>query len=164
MYEFCFDDIDCLLHSCLSSANLRNDTKYVTAFSDAGWTNGVMTQMNLIYLGIISSRVPVLPSFSPMHIGFDSENFHFGDVFDLPRLRKAVGHPILEWRDLKDHKSIEQDIFGCWSTWAVDNGQPRISRLHWTIHMGERSVYILATFANTFEQTYLILQYPEEHP
>ncbi|KIO28492.1 hypothetical protein M407DRAFT_22382 [Tulasnella calospora MUT 4182] len=109
--------------------NLRNDTKYITTFLDAGWTNDVMTVVNLIYLGMVASRVPVLPPFSPMHVGYEAENFHFADIFDLPRLRAAIGYPIIEWHDLKDPTGNTQDVLGCWSCWALDHGNARGSRL-----------------------------------
>ncbi|KAG8946917.1 hypothetical protein FRC04_011344 [Tulasnella sp. 424] len=114
--------------------NLRNDTKYITTFLDAGWTNDFMTVVNMVYLGMTSSRVPVLPPFSPMHVGFEAENFHFAEIFDLPRLRKAIGYPIIEWQDMKDPKGNTQDVLGCWSTWLLDNENPRGSRLYYTLH------------------------------
>ncbi|KAG8976438.1 hypothetical protein FRC05_003681 [Tulasnella sp. 425] len=112
--------------------NLRNDTRYITTFTDAGWTNDVMTVANMIYLGIITSRVAVVPPFSPSHIGYGTGDFPFGDFFDLPRLRDALNHPVIEWRDLKNGSSTH-DIIGCWSAFATVEGSPRGSHLHGTL-------------------------------
>jgi hypothetical protein len=62
--------------------------------------------MNLIYLGLITDRVPVLPVFLPSHYmlnsyGDEHSPLPFGDVFDLSHLRKAIKKPVLEWRDIK---------------------------------------------------------------
>ncbi|KAJ7926026.1 hypothetical protein B0H13DRAFT_2229589 [Mycena leptocephala] len=47
--------------------NLRSDTKYITS-----WANDVISIMNLIYLGLITDRVPVLPVFLPSHYMLNS--------------------------------------------------------------------------------------------
>jgi hypothetical protein len=57
--------------------------------------------MNLLYLGLITERVPVIPYFTPTHVGGNAPTLAFGDVFDLPRLQKAIGAPILEWHQVK---------------------------------------------------------------
>lgn len=57
--------------------------------------------MNLIYLAQLTSRVPILPRFRPVHVGADLPHLDFGVVFDVPRLREAVGIPVLEWRQVK---------------------------------------------------------------
>ncbi|KAG8976439.1 hypothetical protein FRC05_003682 [Tulasnella sp. 425] len=117
----------------VTDENLRNDTKYITTFTDAGWTNDVMTVANMIYLGIITSRVAVVPPFSPSHIGYGTGDFPFGDFFDLPRLRDALDHPVIEWRDIKADNSTAHDIIGCWSAFATVQGSPRGSHLHGTL-------------------------------
>ncbi|KIO21681.1 hypothetical protein M407DRAFT_80126 [Tulasnella calospora MUT 4182] len=115
--------------------NIRNDTKYITTFTDAGWTNDVMTVVNMIYLGLITGRVAVVPPFSPSHIGYGTGDFPFGDFFDVPRLRSTLEHPVIEWRDLKNETSTKHDVIGCWSLFATTEGRPRGSRLHNTLGM-----------------------------
>lgn len=116
--------------------NLRNDTKYITSWLSAGWStcpllivldvpshihlcldNDVMTYMNLIYLGIITDRVPVVAMFTPSHIGGDAPVITFGEVFDVPRFREESGVPLLEWTEVKDPESDVVDELGCWNIW-----------------------------------------------
>ncbi|KAH9942961.1 hypothetical protein B0H21DRAFT_866317 [Amylocystis lapponica] len=99
--------------------NLRNDTKYVTSWISAGWTNDVMTYANLIYLGTITDRVPIIAMFTPSHIGGDAETIAFGDVFDVPRFTKHSGIPIIEWHQVKDPSSGELEDLGCWDIWEA---------------------------------------------
>jgi hypothetical protein len=74
---------------------------------------------NLIYLGLLTDRVPVVGRFMPSHIEGNAQPIPFGEVFDLPRLRRALGRPIVEWDDVKDIDSPEYDVLGCWNLWAV---------------------------------------------
>lgn len=106
--------------------NLRNDTKYITSFHSAGWTNDVMTMANLIYLAKISDRIPIIPNFTPeYHVGGpDVERIPFSEVFDVPRLSKAIDLPILEWHQVKDTESEEIEELGCWSVWASVSRPP----------------------------------------
>ncbi|KAF8133468.1 hypothetical protein K438DRAFT_2128617 [Mycena galopus ATCC 62051] len=73
--------------------------------------------MDLIYLAQLTNRVPIIPRFRPVHI--DGHDIDFSDIFDLPRLQKEVGIPILEWREVKFNNlgckpgHRKQDI-GCW--------------------------------------------------
>ena len=80
---------------------MRNDTQYITGFLNAGWTHDVMTLVNLIYLGLLTNRVPVMPPHVPMHVGVEANDFEFGKIFDIPRLRTLLRHPVIEWKDLK---------------------------------------------------------------
>ncbi len=66
---------------------------------------------------MITDRVPVIPMFTPSHIGGSVPPIAFGDVFDVPRLRKALNKPIIEWRDVKDPASNQLDNLGCWNVW-----------------------------------------------
>ncbi|KAJ7676518.1 hypothetical protein DFH06DRAFT_1466020 [Mycena polygramma] len=77
-----------------------------------------MSLMNLIYLAILTQRVPIMPFFSPTHI-VEGGNIDFGDVFDLPRLRKEIGKPVLEWWQVKDRNSTSVDPLGCWNVWQA---------------------------------------------
>ncbi|GJE85810.1 O-fucosyltransferase family protein [Phanerochaete sordida] len=99
--------------------NLRNDTQYITSWLSAGWNNDVMTYMNLIYLGIITDRVPVVAMFTPSHIGGDAGVITFGEVFDVQRFRDESGTPLLEWLEVKDPESEEVDELGCWNIWEA---------------------------------------------
>jgi len=102
--------------------NLRNDTSYITAWSNAGFTNQFMGYVNMIYLGTITDRVPIIPPFAPDdHISSSAGVIPFGDIFDLEHLRHVLRSPILEWRDVKNlsyHNPYSSEIehLGCWST------------------------------------------------
>lgn len=74
-------------------------------------------QGNLIYLGLITDRVPIIPQFTPSHIGGHVPPISFGQVFDLPRLRRLLGKPVLEWLDVKNTSLGSVDELGCWNLW-----------------------------------------------
>ncbi|TFY60346.1 hypothetical protein EVJ58_g5205 [Rhodofomes roseus] len=105
--------------------SLRDDTKYLTSWLVAGFTNDYMTIGNMIYLAMITSRVPVIPPFTS-EIGGDRVPIPFSDIFDLPYLRTTLGIPILEWQDVKDNRLAEEldappDELGCWNVWQAQN-------------------------------------------
>ncbi|KIY73465.1 hypothetical protein CYLTODRAFT_448795 [Cylindrobasidium torrendii FP15055 ss-10] len=110
---------------------LRKDVKYITSWPSAGWTNDVMTMFNLIYLGVISERVPILPAFTPTHVLQDGEADHvpFGQVFDLDRMQREMSQTILEWHQVKDfaHRP-EVDELGCWNVWQVSQADEKFPR------------------------------------
>ncbi|TFK99714.1 hypothetical protein BDV98DRAFT_623553 [Pterulicium gracile] len=112
--------------------NLRPDKKYMTSWISAGWTNDVMTYGNLLYLALISDRIPILPMFTPSHIGGGVPPIAFGEVFDLPRLRKLLGKPILEWRDVKvlpvSYEPEDTEDLGCWNLWQTVQYREAIPR------------------------------------
>ncbi|RXW21234.1 hypothetical protein EST38_g4627 [Candolleomyces aberdarensis] len=108
--------------------NLRNDSYYVTAFAIAGFTNEFIGAMQLIYLGILTQRIPILAPIIPAaHVSEHAGNLDFGDVFNLTTLRDTLRHPILEWRDVKtmspnvsimdntDREDPALESLGCWS-------------------------------------------------
>ncbi|KAI0690908.1 hypothetical protein BC835DRAFT_157933 [Cytidiella melzeri] len=111
--------------------NLRPDMQYITSWLDAGWNNDVMTYMNLIYLGHITDRVPVLAAFTPsFHIGQESPIIGFSEVFDVPRFISDSGIPVLEWSEVKDPGSELIDEIGCWNVWEsvqYEDHRPRRS-------------------------------------
>ncbi|ETW87012.1 hypothetical protein HETIRDRAFT_307790 [Heterobasidion irregulare TC 32-1] len=110
--------------------NLRNDTRYITSWISAGWTNDVMTYGNLVYLAMISQRVPIIGPFTPSHIGGEAGSIPFSEVFDLDRLSTAIGMSVVEWGEVKDPASTEIENLGCWSIWqAVQTNEagPRIT-------------------------------------
>lgn len=100
--------------------NLSPSRKYVTTFNSSGFTNQVMTVVNLIYLAILTGRIPIIPQLLPEHFGtLDTVSpIAFGDVFDIPRLKSELGIPIVEWDEVKASKSPENEPIGCWSTRA----------------------------------------------
>ena len=122
--------------------NLREDVQYITSWISAGWStcpvlcvyhptitdrhssclvaNDVMTYMNLIYLGVITSRVPIIPMFTPSHVR-GANPVPFGDVFDVERFIDESGIDIVEWRDVKNPDSEVVDDLGCWNIWEVTN-------------------------------------------
>ncbi|THH12795.1 hypothetical protein EW146_g7360 [Bondarzewia mesenterica] len=108
--------------------NLRNDTQYITSWISAGWTNDVMTYGNLVYLAMITERVPIIGPFTPSHIGSEAGGIPFSEVFDLDYLSKAINLPVVEWdevKDLSDPSSTEVEGLGCWSIWqAVQFREP----------------------------------------
>ena len=58
----------------------------------------------------------------------------------MARLRKGLGKPVLEWREVKDEKSVEVEDIGCWSVWwTAQTGAegPRDSRAPELLHLGE---------------------------
>ncbi len=117
--------------------NLRNDTKYITSWISAGWSeypflfldatlylpfhaaNDIMTYANLIYLGSLTDRVPVVGMFTPSHIGGDVPPIMFGEVFDVPRFNEESGIQIVEWYEVKDPASQVVDDLGCWNVWEA---------------------------------------------
>ncbi|CAK5275590.1 unnamed protein product [Mycena citricolor] len=111
--------------------NLKPGQKYITSWTSAGWTNDVITYINLIYLGLITDRIPIIPPFLPSHVGSHVPPIPFGEVFDVPRLRKELGVPVLEWKDVKNSSSLLIEELGCWNLWeAVQDSEayPRPSR------------------------------------
>jgi hypothetical protein len=91
-------------------------------------------QGNLIYLGIITDRIPIIPKFTPSHIGGDAANLPFGEVFDVPRLSSLIGMPVVEWTDVKQQSSTEIDVLGCWSVWQSQQYYEDFPRMTWFPH------------------------------
>ena len=81
-------------------------------------------QGNLIYLSRISDRIPVLPPFTS-HISGDKAPLPFSRVFDVPRMSRAIGTPVLDWTMIKDiQHALREDMYdqiGCWSIWEVQD-------------------------------------------
>ncbi|KAJ3518176.1 hypothetical protein NLJ89_g18 [Agrocybe chaxingu] len=113
--------------------NLRDDTFYITAWSNSGFTNQFMGYVNMIYLGMISDRVPIIPPFGPHHISYDAGSLRFSSVFNLTRARRALKRPLLEWHELKEEDSPtslseplpdDREPLGCWSARHEGNPTP----------------------------------------
>jgi hypothetical protein len=62
--------------------------------------------MNLLYMGLITERVAIIPQFTPMHLKDGAPYLAFGEVFDVPRLQKALRNPVLEWPQVKARLGI----------------------------------------------------------
>ncbi len=71
--------------------------------------------MNLIYLAVITDRIPIIAMFTPSHIGGDKPTIDFGEVFDVQRLAQGIGRPGLEWHQVNNRRSDVVDALGCWS-------------------------------------------------
>ncbi|KAH9891311.1 hypothetical protein C8Q73DRAFT_651429 [Cubamyces lactineus] len=106
--------------------SLRNDTGYLTSFLSAGFTNDQITIGNLIYLSMITGRIPILPPFTS-YIDGSASPLPFSEIFDIPRMALGTNMPILEWHMVKDvdraHAEHAKDEVGCWNIWEVDNLQ-----------------------------------------
>ncbi|KAJ7780327.1 hypothetical protein DFH07DRAFT_470175 [Mycena maculata] len=115
-----FDTATLLLKGTASPSfreNLRPDVKYITSWPYEGFTNQMIAYMNLVYLGLITERVPIIPRFtSSRHTTSDTPDLDFGEVFDIPRLQEAINLPILQWSQVKDPDSQFVDDLGCWNT------------------------------------------------
>jgi hypothetical protein len=99
-----------------------------------------MTYANMIYLALLTERVPIVGPFTRSPHTGPIEPFPFGDVFDVPRLRRTLRVPILEWRDVKDPASPVLDDIGCWSIWMTVQNQdnsPRGSPTPSDLKLGE---------------------------
>ncbi|KAG6868865.1 hypothetical protein C0993_008613 [Termitomyces sp. T159_Od127] len=83
--------------------------------------------------------------FLPSHIGPTAPPVDFGHVFDVPRLRKTLNIPILEWHEVKDRDSEEIDEIGCWNTWAAvaeSEDQPRHSFVPDHLKLAPKSIKV----------------------
>lgn len=88
----------------------------------------------MIYLGLISDRVPIVPPFAPSHHICRYSHFNYngladqisaraagvvsmGEIFDMVHLRDTLRSPVLEWSDVKDltGPTSDSDTLGCWS-------------------------------------------------
>ena len=81
--------------------------------------NGILNQGNMIYLALITDRIPVIPKFTPSHVLLDGHvgDLPFSDVFDVPRLASLIRSPVLEWRDIKIDENPTLETMGCWAVW-----------------------------------------------
>ncbi|KAF6758039.1 hypothetical protein DFP72DRAFT_808302 [Ephemerocybe angulata] len=111
----------------LFSENLLDGSRYITSFPVAGYTNKFIAYMHLIYLGILSNRIPIIPPILPPGwVPIDAGIILFGDIYNLTTLRDRIRHPVLEWSDVKAIPStadVQVDFtptdpveqLGCWS-------------------------------------------------
>lgn len=132
--------------------NLDPSRKYVTSFVSAGFTNQLIALLHLIQISLHTRsiaesgnqnhpiRIPVLPPFAPAaHMTSKAGYFHFGDIFDVPRLSSDLKLDILEWRDLKNVPETNDgpmDKLGCWSLIfsQFPNSKPKDGMPNWPWH------------------------------
>ena len=72
----------------------------------------------MIYLGLITGRVPIVNVFNPSHLLSyhpDAGSIAFDEVFDLDTLSENIGLPVLQWHEVKDVDSEEVEDIGCWN-------------------------------------------------
>jgi len=68
---------------------------------------------------MITDRIPIVSMFTPSHIGGDKPPIDFGSIFDMQRLARGIGIPVLEWHQIKNRSSNVLDELGCWNTWEA---------------------------------------------
>ena len=80
-----------------------------------------MTYANVIYIGLISERVPIVHYFNWDVPGTptDVRTLPFSEVFDLDRLSNEIQMPVVEWDEVKDPRSTEMEELGCWNVWEA---------------------------------------------
>ncbi|KAJ7088883.1 hypothetical protein B0H15DRAFT_939266 [Mycena belliarum] len=148
--------------------NLRPELQYITTWPGSGFTQ--TAQMNLIYLGLLTERVPIITFFTPAHIWKGDPiwgpTIDFGQVFDVPRLSEALGKPVLEWWEVKDPTSKAVDPLGCWNVWqAVNknnpgphfNTAPRRLKLDISYTIAPRSIKLFPSLEHDTHMTYASL-------
>ncbi|KAF7314947.1 hypothetical protein MIND_00008700 [Mycena indigotica] len=121
--------------------NLRADLKYITTWHGNGFTNDIMSYINLLYLAKATQRVAIMDSFfpAPQHVGktfaaaaVTPTNLPFKDVFDLPRFTELSGVQVVQWADVKNASSdeAELDSLGCWNLDQanVNNKGPHVKK------------------------------------
>ena len=81
--------------------------------------------MHLLYLAMLSNRTSIHPPIArTSHVLSSSPSerapdFYLSEVFDLEALQRKVGHPLLEWKDVKktpEEGGVEESLGG-WSAW-----------------------------------------------
>lgn len=87
--------------------------------------------MNLIYLGFLTNRIPIIGMFTPSHIGSQIPPIDVSEVFDLARFQELVQKPVLEWHQVKSRNSTTMDELGCWNTWEAVQDREAIPRGSW---------------------------------
>lgn len=87
----------------------------------------------MIYLALITDRIPVMPKFTPSHVLVDGHADHlpFGEVFDIPRLASLIRSPVLEWSDIKIDEDPVTESMGCWAVWSAQQFYEPTPREGW---------------------------------
>ncbi|KAG8897982.1 hypothetical protein FRB99_007739 [Tulasnella sp. 403] len=125
--------------------NLLPNVSYVTAWAGAGMTNVVMDYCNLIFVGLRTNRVPIVPPLVPDQSHLDPDKIsanpwiNTSEIFDIERLSRALDWPVIEWAQVKKapygrpfnlKEPVEGQVLdkiGCWSTNQIqkDHGPRR---------------------------------------
>ncbi|CAK5273569.1 unnamed protein product [Mycena citricolor] len=136
--------------------NLQPGTQYITSWPGSGWTNDVMLVINLIYLALLTERVPIVPFFVPLHVSQNNfergQTLDFGEVFDIPRLSKAIRKPVLEWWEVKNRSTETVDTLGCWNLWQAVSSKHDTP--HWTHTPVRLNIDVSYTQAPSWIQLY----------
>jgi hypothetical protein len=88
---------------------------------------------NMIYIGLQTQRIPILPPFVAVyHLGDSAgSTVAFGDVYNISRLSSHLGIEVLDWMEVKElpkqgspeevakQKPPVFEEVGCWSAWAA---------------------------------------------
>ena len=119
--------------------------------------NHVRNQGNLLYLALITDRIPVIPKFTPSHVLADGhvDDLPFGDVFDVPRLASLIRSPVLEWRDVKMDESPVVESMGCWAVWPEQQYYESTPREGWFPRNSGLGAFFLLVFSQP-----LLIQVP----
>ncbi len=64
---------------------------------------------------MLAQRIPVLPAFTPIHVGHPNGDFRVSGLFDLARLGRIIGTEVLEWHQIKDYSAKSGEELNCWS-------------------------------------------------
>ncbi|KZS96052.1 hypothetical protein SISNIDRAFT_451729 [Sistotremastrum niveocremeum HHB9708] len=126
---------------------LKPDGRYITSFLSAGWTNDVMAIANTLYIAKLTRRIPILPPFTPSHVGVHAGLIAFSEVFDIDRLSHELRTPILEWHTIKNltqedslpsddrfyssYYGGEPEELGCWALWPTQRASGAGPRPGW---------------------------------
>jgi len=116
--------------------NLQKSEFYITSWANAGFTNQFISYVNMIYLGILSDRIPIIPPFAPdHHISSSAGPLPFGEIFNLTELRNSLRKPVLEWSQVKSlppRLSLETpsstEQIGCWSIRPAKQKDPILAQ------------------------------------
>jgi hypothetical protein len=122
-------------------------------------------QGNLVYLALITDRIPVLPKFTPSHVLMDGSvgDLPFGEVFDIPLLSLLIKSPVLEWRDIKIDESPAMETMGCWAIWSAQQPFEHAPREGWFPRgagLGRFLLLFLVHYSSDFVQTSRLLNHP----
>ncbi|GAA5903775.1 hypothetical protein JCM6882_003415 [Rhodosporidiobolus microsporus] len=96
---------------------LRPDLRYLTADSWSGLTGQYLSALSLLYLGHLTQRVTILPSWRDWDHYGDSM-ITMGLLFDMERFRQDTGALFVDWDEVKpldrQHKKTQKDEIGCY--------------------------------------------------
>jgi hypothetical protein len=99
-------------------------------------------QGNLIYLALLTERVPIIGPFIPSHIGGDAGEILFSDVFDIDYLSETIRLPVLQWSEVKKLPSAQVEDIGCWSVWQAVQTRESRPRLTYALTLQGLGEYI----------------------